>query len=61
MPRYVPAASLQERSQRIHAPELEQIRLLDFRPAELLQLLQPATQHRLDALVYLRTRASRVR
>ena len=58
---YVPAASLQVWPQRVHASELEQIRFLDFRPAKLLQLLQPAAQHRLDAFVYLRTRTSRVR
>lgn len=33
---------------------LQEVRLLDLRTTELLQLLQPAAQHRLDALVHLR-------
>lgn len=39
MPRPVSAAGLQIGPQGIDAAELEQIRLLDFRSAELLQLL----------------------
>lgn len=57
VPGHGAAAGLQIRPQGIDTAELEQIRLLDFRSTELLQLLQPTAQHRLDALVYLRARA----
>lgn len=61
MPRPVSDASLQIGPQGIDAAELKQIWLLDLRSAEFLQLLQPAAQHRLDALIYLKARTSRVR
>jgi len=59
MPRHISRAGLQIRPEGVDAAELEQIRLLDLWPAELLQLLEPAAQHRLDALVYLDIRKVR--
>jgi hypothetical protein len=57
VPRHISRAGLQVRPEGVDAAELEQVWLLDLWPAELLQLLQPAAQHRLDALVYLKAYA----